>query len=97
MADKIDKEMAALAKAMLHPAGKNPYYLNGKALYNMQDLVNNLDDFTGNEGAWVAEWLNYLGDEDVATRIQTWPDDFKQIVIARCNKLKEYHTCDKCE
>ena len=94
--EELDEGMVALAELMFHPEGKNPYYLNGRVLNNLQDLVGNLDAFTGNEGLWVASWLEYLGDNDVAARIQNWPDDFKPIVIARYNKLTDYHSCIKC-
>jgi hypothetical protein len=93
----MDEELEALAKLLFHPENKNPYYLNDKALNNLKDLVDNLNSFTGNEGRWVAAWLEYLGDEDLAARIQNWPEDFKQLVIARYNKLKGYHICNLCE
>jgi hypothetical protein len=92
-----DEELEALACLLLHPENKNPYYLDDKALKNLKDLVDNLDSFSGNEGQWVAAWLEYLGDEDLAVRIRNWPDDFKQLVIARYNKLKDYHTCNICD
>jgi hypothetical protein len=90
--DAIDEAMVLLAQLMFHPVDKNPYYLNGRALNNLQDLVGNLDAFTDNEGLWVAAWLEYLGDEDMAARIRNWPEDFKQIVIARYNMLKDYES-----
>lgn len=96
MISEADEEMAELADKMFHPRDKNPYYLNGRALNNLQDLVDNLDSFTGNEGLWVADWLEYLGDEYVAALIRNWPDDFKQIVMARYIKLRDYHSCENC-
>jgi hypothetical protein len=90
MIDEIDEEVVALAENMFRPRNKNPYYLNDKALNNLQDLVDNIDSFTGNEGLWVADWLEYLGDEYVAALIRNWPDDFKQLVIARYNKLQGF-------
>ena len=50
--------------------------------------MDNLDAFTGNEGAWVAAWLEYLGDKEVAEVIYGSPGDFKLIIIERYNKLK---------
>ena len=97
MADEIEEEMAALADRMFHPEDKHPYYLNDRALGNLRDLVDSLNDFTGNEGLWVASWLEYLGDEGVAALIRNWPEDFKQIVIAHYNKLKDCHCCTICE
>jgi hypothetical protein len=97
MAEKRDVEMAALAERMFHPEGKNAYHIDDRTLNNLQDLADNLDAFSGKEGQWVAAWLEYLGDADVAALIQNWPDDFKPIVIARYNKLKDYHSCTKCE
>ena len=97
MAEEIEEELAALADQMFHPEGKNPYNLNGRTLNNLQELVDNLDSFTGNEGLWVAAWLEYLGDKDLAALIQNWPDDFKQIVIARYNRLKDISLLQKSE
>ena len=90
MAEQIDKELFGIAKQMFNPEDKNPYNLNGRELKNLLDLVDNLDAFTGNEGLWVASWIEYLGDKDLAALIQNWPEDFKQIVIARYNRLKDY-------
>ncbi len=95
--EEIDEEKLALAEMMFHPIGKNPYYLNGRTLKNLQDLVDNLDAFTGNEGMWVADWIEYLGDDVLAALIRNWPEDFKQIVIARYIMIREYHSCIKCE
>ncbi len=39
---------------------------NGKPLNNLQELTDYLPAFTGEEGLWVASWLEYLGDAEVA-------------------------------
>jgi hypothetical protein len=84
----VEDELAAIANMLFNPAGKEPYHLNDKALKNLQELVDNLDAFTGNEGTWVAAWLEYLGDKEVAEIIYGSPGDFKLIIIERFNKLK---------
>jgi hypothetical protein len=97
MEAQVDKELAVLADMLFHPTGKNPYYLDGKALNSLHELVDNLNAFTGNEGPWVAAWLEYLGDKEVAALIQESSGDFKLIVIDRYTKLKKQHSCEKCE
>ena len=84
----VEDELAAVAALLFNPAGKEPYYLNDRTLKNLQELVDNLDAFTGNEGAWVAAWLEYLGDKEVAEIIYGSPGDFKLILVERFNKLK---------
>ena len=78
----------ALAEALFDPKDKNPYYFNGKPLLNLQELVDYLAAFTGEEGLWVASWLEYLGDPEVAERIRDNPIDFKHIVRERYDELK---------
>ncbi|HMK45885.1 MAG TPA: hypothetical protein VK436_04615 [Methanocella sp.] len=78
-----------IAEALFNPRDRNPYYFNGKPLSNLQELTDYLTAFTGEEGAWVAEWIDYLGDSETANRIRKRPGDFKEIVRARCNELKK--------
>lgn len=80
----------AISEAMFHPKDKNPYYFNGKPLGNLRELVDYLVAFTGEEGNWVASWLEYLGDPEVAERIRKNPGNFKRIVQDRYDELKRY-------
>ncbi len=82
--------MRTMAQALLSPNDKNPYWLHGKALNNLKELVDNLMAFTGNEARWVASWLEYLGDSEVAERIRKKPEEFKKIVDERYRELKRY-------
>ena len=79
----------AIAEALFSPKDKNPYYFNGKPLLNLQELVDYLVAFTGEEGLWVASWLEYLGDGEVAERIRQNPGDFKHIVRDRYDELQK--------
>ena len=78
-----------IAEALFNPRDRNPYYFNGKPLCNLQELTDYLAAFTGEEGMWVAAWIDYLGDSETADRIRKKPGDFKEIVKARYNELKK--------
>jgi hypothetical protein len=82
--------MRTTAQELLSPKDKNPYMLNGRPLNNLKELVDNLVAFTGNEARWVASWLEYLGDSEVAERIRKKPGEFKKIVDERYHELKKY-------
>ena len=83
-----DNNLIALAEKLFNPIDKNPYYLNGKPLGNLQDLIDNLETFNGDEGQWVATWLEYLGDGEIVELINKSPGDFKLIVKERYEILK---------
>lgn len=89
---EVRKENAlkSLARAMFRPKDKNPYFFNGKPLRNLQDLKDYLVAFTGKEALWVASWLEYLGDAEIAERIRKRPAEFKRAVMKRYNELKPY-------
>jgi hypothetical protein len=80
----------ALARRLFSPAGKNPYVFNGKPLKNLKDLKDYLVAFTGREALWVASWVEYLGDEELARRIRDRPGSFKELILKRYNELKPY-------
>ncbi len=85
-----EKRQIQTAEALFSPKGKNPYYFNGKPLANLQELVDYLVAFTGEEGLWVASWIEYLGDNETAEHIRNNPGDFKRIVTERYTELKKY-------
>jgi hypothetical protein len=85
-----ERQLKKTARAVFRPREKNPYVFNGKPLADLQELTDYLVAFTGKEGLWVASWLEYLGDDDVAERIRRHPGDFKKIVADRCHELKKY-------
>ena len=86
----MENRQIQAAQELFSPKGKNPYYFNGKPLANLQELVDYLVAFTGEEGSWVASWIEYLGDSETAEHIRNNPGDFKQIVTARFTELKKY-------
>lgn len=85
-----DENKRALALRLFAPKGKNPYIFNGKPLKNISDLKDYLVAFTGREAPWVASWLEYLGDRELARRIRSKPRDFKEIILKRYKELKSY-------
>jgi hypothetical protein len=85
-----ERQLKKIARALFSPKDKNPYIFNGKPLTSLQELADYLVAFTGKEGPWVASWLEYLGDKEVADRIRRHPGDFKQIVAGRYQELKKY-------
>jgi len=94
---KEQKEaMSRLSASLFEPMGKNPYYLprgdgDSIAIRNLSELRENLDAFTREEEAhWLASWLEYLGDNEVATQIRARPERFKKIIKERYNELSEF-------
>ena len=85
-----ERQMKRIARALFRPREKNPYIFNGKPLADLQELTDYLVAFTGKECLWVASWLEYLGDQEIADRIRRQPGDFKKIVAKRCHELKKY-------
>jgi hypothetical protein len=80
----------ALARQMFSPDGKSPYVFNGKPLKNLKDLKDYLVAFTGVEALWVASWVEYLGDRELARHIRQRPEDFKELIMKRYRELKPY-------
>jgi hypothetical protein len=85
-----EEHMRAIAERLFNPKDKKPYVFNGKPLKNMKDLKDYLVAFTGGEGPWLASWLEYLGDGELARRIRSKPRDFKEIILKRYKELKPY-------
>ncbi|MDI6886389.1 MAG: hypothetical protein QMD22_08635 [archaeon] len=89
------KEFSKLSSSLFEPVGKNPYYLNrdsdSTAIRNLIELRDNLDAFSKEEAHWVASWLEYLGDKELATRLRAMPEKFKEIIVERCNELREFY------
>jgi hypothetical protein len=90
MARVEDDDKRAIAGLLFSPENKNPYIFNGKPLRNLKDLKDYIVAFTGREALWVASWLEYLGDRELARRIRSRPRDFKEIILKRYRELKPY-------
>jgi hypothetical protein len=78
----------AFAAKMLMPEGKNPYYKGEMAIRNIDELDSNLNAFDASEAPWVADWLEYLGDQTTAVRIRKTPMNFKKIIHERREELR---------
>ena len=74
----------------MSPREKNPYMFHGKPLNNLQGAVGLPGGVHRQRGLWVASWLEYLGDSEVADRIRESPTEFKKIVDERYHELKKY-------
>lgn len=87
---KSKKELERMAKALLAPQGKNPYYLGDRCICNLRELRQNLGAFSEGEAEWVASWIEYLGDGETAQKIRGEPSNLKSIVMNRYAELKPY-------
>lgn len=83
-------ELSKLATALFSPRDKNPYYCGSRAFANLHELHQQLESFPPGEAVWLAQWLEYLGDPDTASKIRAEPDRVKQIVVNRYEELKGY-------
>lgn len=101
---RIKEKKEALGKlstSLFEPVGKNPYYLSrGEdsriAIRNLRELSEKLDAVRGGDEAhWLASWLEYLGDTEIATRIRAQPEKFKEIIMARYYELSEFYHPNK--
>ena len=82
--------MRTLARRMFWPENKKPYIFNGKPLKDLKDLKDYLVAFTGKEALWVAAWIEYLGDHELARNIRDRPKKFKELILKRYEELKLY-------
>lgn len=88
--EKDKKELVRLAKKLLAPQEKNPYYLGDKCVCNLRELRQNMDAFSEREAEWIAAWIEYLGDGETAQKIRGEPSNFKSVIINRYAELKTY-------
>ena len=88
-----DKKQDIIAKNLFSPENKNPYYLRGKEIKNLDELKENLQSFKVTEAMWVADWIRYLGDPKTADQIKNRPKDFKRIIDARHTELSDLFNC----
>jgi hypothetical protein len=82
-----------VAKNLFEPENKNPYYLRGKEIKNLDELKENLQSFKDTEAMWVADWIRYLGDPKTADQIRNRPKEFKRIIDARYAELLNHLDC----
>ncbi len=93
MGQSDDTAERDMARRLFEPKDKKPYVFNGKPLKNIKELKDYLVAFTGKEALWVASWLEYLGDKELAAGIRKKPREFKNIILRRYNELKQFaHT-----
>lgn len=87
---KSKGELERLAKALLEPKDKNPYYLGDKCICNLRELRQNIGEFAEEMAPWLANWIEYLGDNDTAQKIRGAPSEFKTIVVKRYAEVRPY-------
>jgi len=87
-------EKAEIARCLLRPVGKNPYYLfrgtDCIAINNLSELKERIDMLLEEESGWVASWIEYLGDKDTADKIRASPSEFKRIINERYKELNAF-------
>lgn len=86
----LAQNLAEEARKLLRPSDRQPYWLGSQPIGNLEDLVNNLEQFTDDHAYWVADWIEYLGDGQTAERIRTERQRFKEIVRQRYQELKQF-------
>ena len=84
-----DPKLEALASKLFIADGKAPYYKGDNAIHNLDELDRYIALFEHHEAKWVADWLEYLGDAEVAKRIRDEPSRFRRIVHERREELKK--------
>jgi len=77
-----------IAKQLLSGDGKNPYYYGGITIQNFEELQDHLKNFSEHEVGWLADWIDYLGDNRTAVKIRETPTEFKTIINERYLELK---------
>ncbi len=87
---KTTENLPELAKQVLSGNGKNPYYFGGTVIKNYDELHVHIDEFKDHEAIWLADWIDYLGDNSTAQKIRETPNEFKNIVTNRISELKKY-------
>ena len=84
------ENLTELAQQVMYGNGKNPYYFGGTEIRNLKDLHEYLNDFKDHEAVWLADWIDYLGDDKTAEKIREAPSKFKNIINTRYSELKKY-------
>ncbi|MGC9444289.1 MAG: hypothetical protein ACP5E9_05090 [Candidatus Methanospirareceae archaeon] len=91
-AETEEERRAGIASCLFRPAGKNPYYLfrgtDSIAIIDFEELCDRIDLFMEDEAAWIASWIEYLGDTETADKIRAAPAEFKRIITARYEELR---------
>ena len=82
--------LTKLAQQVMYGDGKNPYYFGGTEIRNFNELQNYLNDFKDHEAVWLADWIDYLGDDKTAEKIREEPSKFKNIINTRYSELKKH-------
>jgi hypothetical protein len=87
---KSKKELEKLAKKLLAPEGKEPYYLGNRCVCNLRELHQNLYAFSEKEASQIASWIEYLGDKETAREIREVPSHFKLSITKRYAELLQF-------
>jgi len=87
---EVSKEVISkIAKDLLTGNDKNPYYYGSIVIQNLDELQNHLHNFSEHEAGWLADWIDYLGDNHTAIKIRENPNEFKTIINERYLELKK--------
>ena len=88
VATKSYEDKSEIAMKVLIGKGKNPYYYGGITIQNFEELQDHLKNFSEHEAGWLADWIDYLGDNRTAVKIREEPSEFKTIINQRYLELK---------
>ncbi|CAD7770631.1 hypothetical protein AIOGIFDO_00857 [Candidatus Methanoperedenaceae archaeon GB37] len=92
--DWIKKEEAVhrckIARKIILGEGKEGYLTPNKVCKGLHGLLEHLDEIDKEEIGWIIEWVEYLGDFELAARIRAEPERFKELVRERYNELKDF-------
>ncbi len=88
LAPPAARPVVEVARKLFHPTEREPYYLRDLAIRNFDELHANLERFTEEQAGWVADWVQYLGDEETARRIRKETKEFKKIIAQRHQELR---------
>ncbi|MEM3087430.1 MAG: hypothetical protein QXO51_02480 [Halobacteria archaeon] len=86
----VAQSLAEEARKLLRPSDRQPYWVGGQPIGNLEELVGNLEKFGDDHAYWVADWIEYLGDRNTADRIRAEQKKFKEIVKQRYQELREF-------
>jgi hypothetical protein len=89
---KMQLHQQDLAVRLFYAPGKRSFYLDNIELQNLYDLKVSLDRIPAEEAKRLADWIQYLGDEDLAGEIYRDPTRFKDLVLERYHELTSCFT-----
>lgn len=79
-----------IARRIILGEGKEGYCLADKTCRGLQGLMEHLDDIRQEDVKWVIQWIEYLGDFELASLIRAHPENFRELIKKRYDELKDF-------